>query len=416
MTDTRLNATRSLIRAFLAHPVHAAKYHSNGGHGHAASPAYRCQKRCWRARPAVLAGVILLAAASGGCATTAGKHRPAPRTSLSSGGGQKAAAGGGELNRQAPGGSGKSKAGSSAGNSLAGRAGGVMFGGDLPLAAITARLGRKLAIVRVYDVVGQHFNNPRIDRIMAGGTTVLASLDTFPPHGPSYAAIAAGRQDAAIKSWLSQVEQSAVRYHLAAIYVDFEHEANDRGHHRGLGTPAQFVRAWHHIHRLATAAHLDWNQGGRIHWVMIMTGVGYAKGRVGPYWPGNGEADAIGVDGYNTGGCRIARKHRQPFTRALRPPATPATLFSRALQFAAGHGGLPVFVAEWGSVTYGTATVRVNFIHQMQAYLQAHTAIAAALYWDSQVPPCDYIINSSPPSVTALAGLAHSPHMQGKPA
>lgn len=126
-------------------------------------------------------------------------------------------------------------------SAMAGVSGGVMFGGDVPLAAAESQLGRKLAIVRVYDHMGHHFSNPMVNRIMAGGTTVLVSLDTF-PGGATYAAIAAGREDAAIKSWLNEVERSAVKYHLPAIYVTFEHEADVPSHHLGLGTPAQFVQ------------------------------------------------------------------------------------------------------------------------------------------------------------------------------
>jgi hypothetical protein len=74
-----------------------------------------------------------------------------------------------------------------------------------------------------------------------------------------------------------------------------------------------------------------------------------------------------------------------------------------------------VFIAEWGSVAYSDANVRVNWIHQMQAFVQANPEITAALYWDSQVPPCNYIINNSPGSLSALAGLARSPLMQGRP-
>jgi hypothetical protein len=60
--------------------------------------------------------------------------------------------------------------------------------------------------------------------------------------------------------------------------------------------------------------------------------------------------------------------------------------------------------------------VRANWIQQMESFLQANPAIAAALYWDSQVPPCNYIINNSPSSLSALTTLAQSPLMQGRPA
>ena len=291
---------------------------------------------------------------------------------------------------------------------------GVMFGGDVPLATAESRLGRKLAIVRVYGRLGRAFGGPQINRIMAGGTTVLASLDTF-PGGATYADIAAGREDAAIKSWLNQVERSAVRYHLPAVYVTFQHEADVIFNHRGLGTPAQFVGAWDHIHQLAAAAHLNWTDGGRMHWVFILTHFAYISGRVSRFWPGTHEVDIVGADGYNTGGCRVARATHAQFTTGKTPPETPASLFGKLVEFAASHGSLPVFIAEWGSVAYPDANVRVNWIRQMQAFVQANPEITAALYWDSQVPPCNYIINNSPSSLSALASLARSQLMQGRP-
>ena len=42
--------------------------------------------------------------------------------------------------------------------------GGALFGGTVPLLAEQGHLGRKLAIVRIYDMVGQKFAPPRSTR------------------------------------------------------------------------------------------------------------------------------------------------------------------------------------------------------------------------------------------------------------
>jgi len=73
-----------------------------------------------------------------------------------------------------------------------------------------------------------------------------------------------------------------------------------------------------------------------------------------------------------------------------------------------------VFVAEWGSVAYPSPGVRVNFIRQMQAFVDANPLVAGTLYWDSQVPGCNYEINNSPSSLAALASMGHAPEMQGR--
>jgi hypothetical protein len=199
-----------------------------------------------------------------------------------------------------------------------------------------------------------------------------------------------------------------VQYRLGAIYVTFEHEANNVSLHAGLGSPAEFVRAWDHVHQLAVDAHLDWNQGGRLHWVLILTHWGYINNSAASYWPGAGNVDIIAADGYNTGGCR------HPGHGGQDPPVSPASLFSDVVSFAVAHGSMPVFIAEWGSVAYPSPGVRVSFIQQMQAFVDANPLIAAALYWDSEVPHCNYEVNNSSSSMAALAGMGQAPDMQGQ--
>ena len=70
---------------------------------------------------------------------------------------------------------------------------------------------------------------------------MLASLDVPHGRGITYASIAAGRQDKQIRAWLTQAEQDAVTYHIPAVYVDFEHEANNPPNSVN-GTPAQFIK------------------------------------------------------------------------------------------------------------------------------------------------------------------------------
>jgi hypothetical protein len=128
--------------------------------------------------------------------------------------------------------------------------------------------------------------------------------------------------------------------------------------------------------------------------------------------------DVVAVDGYNKGGCQAARgtPAARHFVDGTTPPVSPASLFDPAVKFAAARGGLPVFVAEWGSVPYKSASVRPGFIGSMASYVAANREIAAALYWDSNLTPCYYNVNTSPQSFAALSTMAHSALMQGQPA
>jgi hypothetical protein len=301
---------------------------------------------------------------------------------------------------------------------------GALFGGDLPLLPQTGKLGRNLAIVRAYYTLGEQFPNAQTKAAMQKGGTVLASLDSAPGQGQgSYASIIAGQHDSQIKPFLEQMEQSAVSYHLGAIYVSFEHEANTQAH-QVLGTPGQFIQAWDHVHALAAAAHLLWNDGGRLHFVLILTNLAYdsmtarpawadSAGQSSSYFPGTNEVDLVAADGYNTGGCRGANG----FVPASGAATTvPGSLFGPLVSFAGSHGHLPVFVAEWASTVYSGSNEQADFIAQMQGFVAANHEIAGVMYWSShnpQNPHCTMSVNNQPTSLATLAVMGHSAPLQG---
>lgn len=284
--------------------------------------------------------------------------------------------------------------------------GGALFGGNDALASEEGNLGRRLAIIRVYYKIGEPFPTPQDQQLMAAGSTLLVSLAT---NEASYASVAAGSQDAAISAFLTAVDQAAVQYHLGAIYVSFEHEP-DGPQHAGLGSPAEFVQAWDHVHQLTEAAHLDWNQGGRLHWVWILIHSAFGSGQASHYWPGGGEVDVVGADGYNSYACKVARRGGV-LSSAANDAVTPASIFWPAIVFAHGHGGLPVFISEWGGdlVPAGAQTA---FISQMQAFVAGNREIGAVMYWNSGIN-CNYRIDGNPLSIAALAAMGRAAALQG---
>jgi hypothetical protein len=327
---------------------------------------------------AVAAGLSLLAA---GCGQSAPKPAPPPVPSASAVPGEV-----------------------SADTSQSAVSGGALFGGNTPLAAEAAKLGRRLAIVRIYDTFGDSFPGSN-SQFLASGSTALVSLDS---NGPSYASIAAGDEDGEISSFLKSVNRAALQYHLSAIYVSFEHEPDNPKHHR-YGTPAQFIQAWDHVHQLAASDHLNWNDGGRLHWVLILIHSSFSNGRASRFFPGAGEVDGLGADGYDTLACREASGY---VTAKQRAQVTPNAIFDPAISFAEQQGGLPVFISEWGSDDPGSST-QPEFIRAMQDFVAANPEIAAVMYWDSGGTGCNYSVNSSSSSVAALAAMARSRALAG---
>ena len=384
----------------------------------------------WRGGLAAVAVLAVVAAA--GCSVLLPRGGGAAGSGAPGSGGLAPAGGAGEAGsgeQVTPGGTGGlSGTGVPGGTDLrSGVVGGALFGGDLPLVPETGRLGRRLAIVRAYFTFGEQFPNAEVKAELQTGSTVLASLDSVAGQGQgSYASIAAGQHDATIMRFLQQMEQAAVSYHLGAIYFSFEHEA-DTPPHLVLGTAAQFVQAWDHVHALAASAHLLWNQGGRLHFVLILTHLSYAPagslpraariGQVGSYFPGRSEVDIVAADGYNHGGCKSAGPRAATAgVAAGSKTVTPGDLFDPVLSFARSQGGLPVFIAEWGSQVYAGSSEQAVFITQMRAFVSANQEIAGAMYWNShsaQNLGCSSSVNNQPASLAALAAMGHSPGLQG---
>lgn len=285
----------------------------------------------------------------------------------------------------------------------------VLFGGTFPLVAKEPALGGKLGVVRMYDTLPR-LDAGRAEKVMAGGRGVIVSIDDH--SGPSYAQLAAGREDRVIRPFLRSLAAAAVRYRVP-LWVAFQHEA-DNPHLAGLGTPAQFRRAWAHLHALAAGAGLNGRQGGPIRWVLILMRwayftaserprwahrLGYASG----YWPGAGEADAVGADGYDMGGCK-----RSASDVPSLPAVTPAYLFGPALTFARAQG-VPLVVAEWGANWYsGDRGFQPAFIAAMHSWVQHNAGrLAAVSYFDGADGAgwCAARVDGHPASLAALAAM-----------
>ena len=280
--------------------------------------------------------------------------------------------------------------------------GGILWGGNDGIAGLATQLGRPLAIVRTYyKLNGNAFPTFNDNKHMAAGSTLLVSLDT---NGITYAAITAGTYDTQISAFMSAMNADAIKYNLSAIFFTFEHEPDNKLV-ANLGTPAQFIAAWDHVHQLAASANLDWNQhlGGRLMWTLILVHNSYAMGtNAKGYWPGPGEVDIVAADGYNAYPCKAGQTNQ-----------TPAQIFGATLTFAANNGGLPVFLAEWASDA-SSPTNQATYIGEMQSYLtNHHRKIKAAMYWDDVGALCSFKIDSNPGSIAAMKTLGASADMQG---
>ena|GEM_PF-6221626 len=291
----------------------------------------------------------------------------------------------------------------------AGVRGGDLFGGNAGLVPDSTALGRKLAIVRTYYRIGESFPNSSDRALMETGITLVVSLDL--PPGMTYAKVTDGEEDGVIRDFLQSMFSCARQYALRAIYFSFEHEPDTRKHG---ADPRGFIGAWDHVHSLAISLGVDWQQGGPIHWVWVLTEQAFAQGIARQYWPGSTVVDIVGEDAYNTRGC----KHARPGSNfvASTPPIAPSQLFGLAVSFAESERK-PLFITEWGSVPGPSSLTRSNFIRAVGAYVQTQHIVFALLYWDDHGKGngCDYSIDNDRPALHAMAELAHSVRLAGVP-
>jgi Glycosyl hydrolase family 26 len=300
---------------------------------------------------------------------------------------------------------------------------GVLFGGDSALLPLQGKLGRHLAIVRTYHNLEagasspvSAFPSPVETQILAQGSTLLTSV-----HSLDWRSVADGKQDPVLSTFLQKVNQAALNAHLAAIYVCFGHEANS-GKSTQDGTPQDFIVAWRHVYQLAAQLHLNWQQGGHLHWVWIMThGAFIQHGQAESFWPGATYVDVVGTDNYVTGLCRTIFP-TQTYVAPASAAQTPAQFLDPVLTWTQQYApGLPIFQAEWGVVPFQDASIRPSFIHALTSYLDTHPQIQAMLYWNAYGDnghgadnACDYRLNTAAASLEALAAMGHDPHFQAQ--
>ena len=185
-------------------------------------------------------------------------------------------------------------------------------------------IGRQPSVVEFY----QGFTEP-FDSLVAAGArgTGALPLDSWGPTGASLADIASGRDDAYITSFADQVKAYG-----GQIALTVGHEVNapwSSWWGGGPGNAPVFVAAWRRIHDIFR------NQGAdNVIWVWTVNIEAGGAALPGPYYPGDGYVDWIGVDGY--------------FHEGL--PTTFDALFGPTLDDLRAHYPQPILVVETGAL------------------------------------------------------------------
>jgi hypothetical protein len=148
-------------------------------------------------------------------------------------------------------------------------------------------VGRQPNIVMSYSSWGEPFSISFAQTALQHGATLLIDLD---PTSASCAAIAAGQQDAFLKSYAQSVK--AFGY---PVIISFGHEMNGNWYSWGWThtQPAAFVQAWRHIVDVFRETGAD-----NVTWLWTINSVASYEGPIADYWPGASYVTWVAFDAY----------------------------------------------------------------------------------------------------------------------
>jgi hypothetical protein len=185
------------------------------------------------------------------------------------------------------------------------------------------------------------------------------------------------------------------------VFVTFDHEA-DQPSRTAVGTPAEYVAAWRHVHDVFATA------GARnAVWVWVMLGWPPSFPTAARMWPGNRFVDWISWDAYDDAGCRVGAvdpAQRQSFAQVALPFLTWLRQSGRAAGIDVSK---PLMVSETGTVD---PAGRTAWFAGMRATLRTHPAIKAVTLWDhaGSSSDCDFRFSGDRTSAAAVGRLAGS--------
>ena len=261
------------------------------------------------------------------------------------------------------------------------------------LSATEASVGRRFDFVYRFHDLNDVVPTPAERALVRAGRALHLSIDSrdFTPGRPptSWAAVAAGDWDPSLRRQAQGIASLGV-----PVFVTFEHEA-DQSRKAALGTPADFIAAWRHVHALFVAAGAT-----QAVWTWVATGWQPGFAAAAAFWPGNDVVDWISWEGYNQSGCQSGT-------------ASP----SRYISFAAAIGGFyqwlmqhgqqyqidtgkPMMISEAGSVVYPDhPELTARWYAGIPAALRQYPRIKAIGLWDhtgTGSPACDFRFSQRP--------------------
>ena len=252
-------------------------------------------------------------------------------------------------------------------------------GGEQALGRLEERLGRPLALDRVYHRWDEAFPTVADRRSVAAGRTLFLGWSCRASDGVlNWRHLAEGGYDD-----LVDARAAALRALDRPVLMSFCHEpATYVGR---SGTSADFVAAWRHL-VVRTSA-----DGAPVSWVWTLTSHAFRQQQADAFYPGDDVVDWVGVDGYVNVDC--------PWLDV--PWRSWDETFGPAEAFAEQHGK-PLAVAEF-SLREDPADPgrKGRWLRDSLPQLEAMSRLHAVVGFNSEHACSSYVVSSP----AALAGL-----------
>lgn len=268
------------------------------------------------------------------------------------------------------------------------------------LRAIETTLDARLDIFSCYRAWGRcNIDNDRawLAGLRASDTEILLTWEPWALPAPgeerpwaqpafSLAAIASGRYERYILDFAVEL-----RRFTRTVYLRPMHEMNGNWY-PWCGTvngnnPRDYVAAWRHLRALFARAGAT-----NVQWVWCPYAASYppeTANAMTAYFPGDADADWVGLDAYNWGDSR-PWSCWQPFAELVEPAYAILSRLSRR----------PIMFAEIGCAASGGD--KAAWIQAMFRGLRKRYRRAQALVWFDENKECDWRIASSPEALTAF--------------
>jgi hypothetical protein len=263
------------------------------------------------------------------------------------------------------------------------------------LSGVVARTSHPLDLAMRFSAVDRPVPIDALTAIAERGAMPVLTLEPWDPAAGEtqadwdLASIVDGRHDDAFRRWAQ-----ALAAWNRPVLLRFAHEMNSYWYPWAAqapgNSPARYVAAWRHVHRIFDAAHAD-----RVRWVWAPNVPQHRVRSLAAYYPGAKWVDVLGIDGYNSG-------------RLMDGWRSPAELFGSGLdQLRALPGRHPIVITETASSEGVRSGVdKSRWIRALIPYLMRQSQVTGIIWFD-EAKEHDWRLNSTRAAEEAIrAALA----------